>query len=116
MTNGFNNLGSKFFFLKFFLYYVHNFGDAPTTVPLGFAFFLFRKKPNKRFTYGYGRAEDIEGLIIVFLILFSPAVAAYESISRFFFPQPLEFLEGVIAASIVGFMGKELVVQSSELK
>lgn len=68
---------------------IHSFGYAATAVPLGFAFFLSRKKPNKRFTYGYGRAEDIAGLIIVFLILFSAAVAAYESISRFFFPQPV---------------------------
>jgi len=90
---------------------IHNFGDAATAVPLGFAFFLSRKKPNKRFTYGYGRAEDIAGLIIVFLILFSAAVAAYESISRFFFPQPVEFLGGVIAASIVGFLGNELVAK-----
>ena len=90
---------------------IHNFGDAATAVPLGFAFFLSRKKPNKRFTYGYGRAEDIAGLIIVFLILFSAAVAAYESISSFFFPQPVEFLRGVIAALIVGFLGNELVAK-----
>jgi cation diffusion facilitator family transporter len=68
---------------------IHNFGDAATAVPLGFAFFP-RKKPNKHFTYGYGRAEDLAGLLIVFLILLSAAVAAYESISRDFFPQPVE--------------------------
>ena len=90
---------------------IHNFGDAATAVPLGLAFLLSRKKPNKRFTYGYGRAEDIAGLIIVFLIFFSAAVAAYESISRFFFPQPVEFLGGVIAASIIGFLGNEMVAK-----
>ena len=83
---------------------LHNFGDAATAVPLGLAFFLSRKKPNKRFTYGYGRVEDLAGLIIVFLIFLSAVVAAYESISRFFFPQPVEFLGGVMAASIVGFI------------
>jgi cation diffusion facilitator family transporter len=88
---------------------IHNFGDAATAVPLGFAFILSRKKPNKRFTYGYGRAEDIAGLIIVLLIFFSAVFAAYESISRLFFPQPVEFLGGVIAASIIGFLGNELV-------
>lgn len=90
---------------------IHNFGDAATAVPLGLAFLLSRKKPNKRFTYGYGRAEDIAGLIIVFLIFFSAVVVAYESISRFFFPQPVGFLGGVIAASIVGFLGNELVAK-----
>ncbi len=90
---------------------IHNFGDAATAIPLGFAFILSRKKPNKRFTYGYGRVEDIAGLIIVLLIFFSAVVAAYESISRLFFPQPVEFLGGVIAASIIGFLGNELVAK-----
>jgi cation diffusion facilitator family transporter len=63
------------------------------------------------FTYGYGRAEDIAGLIIVFLIFFSVAVAAYESISRFFFSQTVEFLGSVITAPIVGFLGNELVAK-----
>ena len=90
---------------------IHNFGDAATAIPLGFAFLLSRKKPNKRFTYGYGRAEDFAGLLIVFLIFLSAVVAAYESISRFFFPQPVGFLGGVVAASVVGFLGNELVAK-----
>ena len=88
---------------------IHNFGDAATAIPLGIAFILSRKKPNKRFTYGYGRAEDLAGLLIVFLILLSAVVAAYESISRLFSPQPVEFLGAVAIASVVGFLGNELV-------
>lgn len=90
---------------------IHNFGDAATAIPLGLAFILSRKKPNKRFTYGYGRAEDLAGLLVVLLILFSAAVAAYESISRFHSPQPVKFLGAVAAASIVGFLGNELVAK-----
>ena len=90
---------------------IHNFGDAATAIPLGFAFLLSRKKPNKRFTYGYGRAEDLAGLLIIFLIFLSAAVAAYESISRLFFPQPVEFLGAVAVASVVGFLGNELVAK-----
>lgn len=90
---------------------IHNLGDAATAIPLGVAFLLSRKKPNKRFTYGYGRAEDFAGLLIVFLIFLSAVVAAYESISRLFFPQRVEFLGGVIAASVVGFLGNELVAK-----
>ena len=90
---------------------IHNFGDAATAIPLGFAFLLSRKKPNNRFTYGYGRAEDLAGLLIVFLIFLSAIVAAYESISRLLNPQPVEFLGAVISASIVGFMGNELVAR-----
>jgi divalent metal cation (Fe/Co/Zn/Cd) transporter len=64
---------------------IHNLGDAATAIPLGFAFILSQKKPNKRFTYGYGRAEDLAGLLMIFLILFIVAVEVYEFISRFFF-------------------------------
>ena len=66
---------------------IHNFGDAATAIPLGFAFLLSRKNPNKRFTYGYGRAEDLAGLLIVFLIFISAVVAAYESVQRLLAPQ-----------------------------
>lgn len=71
---------------------IHNFGDAATAIPLGFAFLLSRKKPSKSFTYGYGRAEDLAGLLIVFLIFLSAAVAAYESVSRLLSSQPVDFL------------------------
>ncbi|KKH49027.1 cation diffusion facilitator family transporter [Methanosarcina sp. 1.H.A.2.2] len=90
---------------------IHNFGDAATAIPLGFAFLLSRKKPNKSFTYGYGRAEDLAGLLIVFLVFLSAAVAAYESVHRLLSPQPVDYLWAVAAASIIGFLGNELVAK-----
>src|SRR5262249_42683627 len=50
---------------------IHNLGDAATAIPLWFAFFLARRKPTKRFTYGYGRVEDLAGVLIVSIILLS---------------------------------------------
>jgi divalent metal cation (Fe/Co/Zn/Cd) transporter len=41
------------------------------------------------YTYGYGRAEDIAGVIIVLVIFLSSLLAGYESIQRLFHPQPL---------------------------
>src|SRR3989338_3031855 len=75
---------------------IHNFGDAATAIPLGIAFLFARRKPSKRFTYGYGRIEDLAGVIVVLLILFSAIVAAYESVNRFFHPQPVHPLAMVI--------------------
>src|SRR3989338_6107701 len=66
---------------------IHNFGDAATAIPLGIAFLFARLKPTKRFTYGYGRAEDLAGLAILSLILFSGIVAGWESINRFLHPK-----------------------------
>ncbi len=88
---------------------IHNFGDAATAVPLWIAFALARRKPNKRFSYGYGRVEDLAGIAIVLTITFSAVVAAYESIHRFQNPQAVSHLWAVVAASIVGFIGNEAV-------
>lgn len=90
---------------------IHNFGDASTAIPLAIAFSLARRKPSKSFSYGYGRVEDLAGIIIVLLILFSAAVAGYESVNRFLNPQPVEHLQAVVAAAIIGCIGNEVVAQ-----
>lgn len=86
---------------------IHNVGDGCTAIPLGIAFILGKRKPSKRFTYGYGRVEDLAGLVVVLTILASAAFAAYESINRFFHPQPVGYLWAVVIGSIVGFVGNE---------
>jgi len=90
---------------------IHNFGDALTAIPLLFAFILARWKPTKRFTYGYGRVEDLAGVFVVLMILISAVVAGYVSIDRLFHPQEVTFLWAVAAAAFVGFIGNEAVAQ-----
>jgi cation diffusion facilitator family transporter len=88
---------------------IHNFGDAATALPLWIAFTLVKLRPTKRFTYGYGRVEDLAGVAIVLTILLSAVIAGYESIERIFHPREVEYLSAVIAASLVGFAGNEAV-------
>ena len=88
---------------------IHNFGDAVTAIPLWLAFAFQRRERSRRFTYGYGRTEDIAGVIIVGLIFFSACVAGYESIRKLIDPQPVTHLGWVAAAAIVGFLGNEAV-------
>ena len=88
---------------------VHNFGDASTAIPFWIAFRLARRRPSKWFTYGYGRVEDLAGLVIVATIVFSAAVAGYESVTRFINPQPIRYLWAVAGAALIGFAGNELV-------
>src|SRR6185369_15608975 len=38
---------------------LHNAADALTAIPLGIAFLLGRRAATRRYTYGFGRAEDI---------------------------------------------------------
>ena len=61
---------------------VHNAADALTAVPLWVAFALGRRARTRRYTYGYGRAEDLAGLFIVAVIALSAVVAGYESVRR----------------------------------
>ncbi|MHB9071930.1 MAG: cation diffusion facilitator family transporter [Desulfobaccales bacterium] len=88
---------------------IHNIGDAATAIPLWIAFTLARWKPNKRFTYGYGRVEDLAGVAVLLTILFSAIMAGYESIDRLYHPQTVEYLWAVIIASMIGFLGNEAV-------
>jgi len=86
---------------------IHNFGDAGTAVPLGIAFILGRRKPNSRFTYGYGKVEDIAGIVVVLFMFASAMYALYVSIQRIFHPQAVSHLWVVAVASVVGFVINE---------
>ena len=88
---------------------IHNFGDALTAVPLWIAFALGRLGASRRFPYGYGRVEDLAGVAVVLIILFSALVAGYQAIERLINPQPVGFLGALAAAAIVGFLGNEAV-------
>lgn len=88
---------------------IHNFSDALTAVPLWIAFVLGRRAATRRYTHGYGRAEDLAGLFIVAMIALSAVVAGVESVRRLLDPPPLEHLGWVAAAGVVGFAGNEAV-------
>ena len=88
---------------------IHNFSDGLTAVPLWIAFVIGRRAANPRYTYGYGRAEDIAGLFVVAMIAFSAFLAAWTSIDRLLNPQQVSNLGLLAGAGIVGFVGNELV-------
>jgi len=90
---------------------IHNFSDALTAIPLWIAFVLSRRAANRRYTYGYGRAEDLAGVFIVAMIALSAILAAYESIRRLIDPQPLTYAWVVLVAGLIGFAGNELVAE-----
>ena len=88
---------------------IHNVADASTAIPLGLAFLIGRWQPTRQFSYGYGRAEDLAGVAVVAIIAFSAVVAGYESVNRFFHPEPIEHLGALAAAGVIGFIGNTLV-------
>ncbi|NMN99243.1 cation diffusion facilitator family transporter [Antrihabitans stalactiti] len=88
---------------------VHNVSDALTAIPLWIAFALGRRAATRRYTYGFGRAEDLAGLFVVATIMLSAIVAAVESVRRLINPVLIDHLAWVAAAGLVGFLGNELV-------
>ena len=90
---------------------LHNFADALTAVPLAIAFTLGRRAANRRYTYGYGRAEDLAGLVVVLTIALSAALAGWEAGRRLLDPQDVTALPRVAVAGLIGFTGNELVAR-----
>ncbi len=88
---------------------IHNFSDALTAVPLWIAFSLGTRAPSRRYTYGFGRAEDLAGLFVIAMIALSAIIAGYQAIMRLIHPAPIEHLAWVAAAGLLGFVGNELV-------
>jgi cation diffusion facilitator family transporter len=88
---------------------IHNIGDGLNSVPLLIAFYLARRAATRRYTYGFGKAEDVAGIFIVLSIAISAGVVFYESIQKFINPEPMSSLGWVMAAAIIGFLGNEAV-------
>ena len=90
---------------------LHNVADALTAVPLGVAFLLGRRAATRAYTYGYGRAEDLAGIVIVAVIAASALAAAWTAATRLLHPATVTHLPWVAVAGVVGFAGNELVAR-----
>ena len=85
--------------------------EALTAVPLGVAFLLGCRRANRRYTYGFGRAEARAGIAIVAVITASAIVAGDEACRRLVHPRPVAHLAEVAAAALFGFAGNEIVAR-----
>ena len=88
---------------------LHNVADALTAVPLLIAFRLAKRPPTDRYTYGYGRAEDLAGLFVVVMVAVSSAIAGFEAVDRLVHPRTVTHLWLVGAAALIGFGANETV-------
>ena len=88
---------------------MHNIGDGLNSIPLLIALYLARRLATRRYTYGFGKAEDVAGVFIVISIAISAAIVFWESFQKLINPEPMTNLGWVAAAAIIGFLGNELV-------
>ena len=72
---------------------------------------LGRRAATRRFTYGFGRAEDLAGVFIVLVVAASSVLTAAIAVDRLVNPRPLTQLPAVAAAALVGFAGNEWVAR-----
>jgi cation diffusion facilitator family transporter len=73
------------------------------------AFVLGRRGPTRRYTYGYGRAEDLAGVCVVAVIGLSAAIAAWQAFERLMDPRAIHQASWVAVAGLVGFVGNEVI-------
>ncbi len=90
---------------------LHNAADALTAVPLGIAFLAGPRPASRRYTYGYGRAEDLAGVLVVAVIAVSAALAATQAIGRLAHPRPVTGLAAVALAALAGCAGNEVAAR-----
>ena len=80
---------------------IHDMGDA---ISIGLSYFLekkSKKKPDKKYTYGYIRYSILGGLITTVILIIGSALVIYNSIIRVFNPVEINY-NGMIIFAIFG--------------
>src|SRR2546428_11094896 len=90
---------------------LHNLGDVFTTVGVYFGFRASRKQPTRRYPYGYGRAEDLTGIVIVIAIWSSAALAGWQSYDKLVSGRGTTRLTLGMVAAVVGIVGNQLLAR-----
>lgn len=82
---------------------IHDLGDA---MSIGISFFfekISRRKPDKKYTYGYRRYSVLGGVIQSVVLLCGSFLCLYNAVLRLLNPVPINY-DGMIIIAIVGFI------------
>lgn len=90
---------------------LHNLGDVFTTVGIYFGFRMSRRSATARYPYGFGRAEDLAGVVVVAAIWVSAGIAFYQSYEKLVSGRPTTELTFGMAAAVIGIVGNQIVAR-----
>ena len=90
---------------------IHNLGDVFTTVGVYFGFRLSRRSGTTRYPYGFGRAEDLAGIVILVAIWSSAVLAGWQSYGKLVSGRGTSHLTLGMVAAVIGIVGNQLVAR-----
>jgi cation diffusion facilitator family transporter len=88
---------------------LHNIGDVAGTLTLLVAFTIAQRPSSDAYPFGWRRAEDLGGLVIVLAIAISAGLAGWESIRALLGDHSVTNTGWAFAAAIAGIVGNEAV-------
>jgi divalent metal cation (Fe/Co/Zn/Cd) transporter len=86
-------------------------GDVFTTIGVYFGFRASRKPTTGRYPYGYGRAEDLAGIVILLAIWTSAGLAVWQSYDKLVSGRGTTHLTLGMLAAAIGIVGNQLVAR-----
>lgn len=90
---------------------VHNLGDVFTTIGVYFGFRLSRRPGTLRYPHGYGRAEDLAGIVIIAAIWTSAVLAGWQSYEKVVSGRGTTHVGLGMAAAVIGIVGNQVVAR-----
>ncbi|MGI8607968.1 MAG: cation diffusion facilitator family transporter [Candidatus Dormibacteria bacterium] len=90
---------------------LHNLSDVSTSLVVFLGFRISKRKPSKRYPYGYERAEDLAGLGVALVIWASALFAGYESYIKFIHNSGTNHLVPGMAGAVIGVIGNQVVAR-----
>lgn len=82
---------------------LHDFGDA---LSIGVSWYLERKskrRPDEKYTYGYGRFSVLGSVITTVILLVGSGIVIYNAVLRMLNPAPIHY-DGMILFAVVGVL------------